>query len=275
MRNFYILLLTLCPVVATASKPKYASKETKEVIAKMIAAHGGLNAWKKAKTFSFTNVMYSASLPGSPFWVNEITVEKSTERVYQLWPLHNAEMAYDGEKAWGVNWKIGNPPKFEALFFYYFLNLPWLTQQDHINLGEVKKVNHNAFDKEVYEIEMTFNDPPIGKTKKDKFVLYIDSETHLLVGYKYFIGYGHMLDIMRVPADREVFGPMFRTHQAFTEVEGLVYPALMQTGNEEQTQVYGNHAIYNYSLNKPFDESKMAIPDGAVVDSSSEVRKER
>lgn len=258
---------------ANANDPKYASKQTKEVIENMIKAHGGLKAWKQINTFSLDNVMFSESLGEVPFWANKITVDPKTRRVYQDWPLHSASMAFDGKEAWSVDWKIGNPPKFEALFFYYFLNLPWLTQDDNVRLGEVTKIKHQAFENEVFLIDMRFTEKPaVGKTVSDTYKLYIDSETYLLVGYEYMIGYGHMLDLFGFPSNKDLFGPMFRINDSYTEVDGLLYPNRMHTSNTEQTQVYGYHTILNYDLKGEFDESKMIKPKNAVIDESSYLR---
>lgn len=264
----FLLAMTLI-----ARGPSYASNETKEVIEKMITAHGGLEKWKRTTTFSFDNIMFSQGLPGTPFWINKVIVDKASLQVYQEWPIHGSTMAYDGEKAWGANWKIGNPPKFEALFFYYFLNLPWLTQDDNVVLSEVKKVSHAGFEKELFEVVMTFSEKPaVGKTTLDSYKLLIDPESYLLVGYEYEIGYGHMLDLFRLPKEAKVFGPMFRINDSFIEVDGLIYPNLMHTSNADHTQTYGNHAIINYALNAPFDKALLEMPDGAQLDTTSEKR---
>lgn len=273
MKNFLIITLCLATATSLANQPTYASKASKEVIEKMMDAHGGYSNWKKKKTFSYDNIMFSESLPGTPFWISKATIDTKTRKVYMDWPIHESSMTYDGERAWSVDWKIGNPPKFEALFFYYFLNLPWLTQDKNVNLSDAEKIKHSAFDNEVYVIEMTFKEKPaVGKTAKDNYKLYIDSETYLLVGYEYSIGYGYMLDLFGFPKDKELFGPMFRKNYAFTTVDGLVYPKLMQTSNLEQTQIFGYHTVINYSFDKPFDESRLIKPANAILDTSSDKR---
>lgn len=268
------ILCTLIALFTHAQESKYASKLSQEVIEKMIEAHGGMEKWKKAKSFSFDNIMFSKSLPGKPFWANKVTVEQKTRRVYQSWPLHNSSMAFNGDKAWSVDWKIGNPPKFEALFFYYFLNLPWLTQDKNVKLGNTEKIKHNAFKNEVYVIDMGFTEKPaVGKTKIDEYKLYIDSQNYNLIGYEYTVGYGHMLNILGLPKERKFFGPMFRINDSFTNVDGLIYPNMMHTGNLDQTRTYGNHIILNYDLTKKFDENKMKMPKNAVIDTSNHLRK--
>lgn len=274
MRNILTLVLCFAVLASLANGPSYASTASKEIVKKMMDAHGGYANWKKKKTFSYDNIMFSESLPGTPFWISKATIDQKTRRVYMDWPIHKSTMAYDGETAWGLDWKIGNPPKFEALFFYYFLNLPWLTQDDNVNLSDAEKIKHAAFDNEVYVIDMTFKEKPaVGKTVKDNFKLYIDSESYLLVGYEYSIGYGYMLDLFGFPKDKELFGPMFRVNNSFTEVDGLLYPVLMKTSNLDQTQTFGYHTVINYSFDIPFDEARLKKPANAVVDTSSDQRK--
>ncbi|MFY0686275.1 MAG: hypothetical protein JXQ90_03870 [Cyclobacteriaceae bacterium] len=273
MKAFITMIMLAALGTAMAKGPEYANDETKEIVRKMIEAHGGYDKWAKAKTFSFDNIMFSKSLPGSPFWISKVTVDQKTRRVYQEWPLHQSKMGYDGEQTWATNWGVGNPPKFEALFFYYFLNLPWLTQDDNVVLGEVNKMHHEVFGKEVYVIDMSFAaKPAVGKTTNDQYQLFIDAESHLLLGYNYTIGYGYMLDLFGLPAGQEVFGPMFRVNDAFVEIDGLIYPNRMHTGNANMTQEYGNHAIINYSMKEPFDEQKVKKPEVAKLDMTSDKR---
>ena len=273
MKQISALIVILLASMGTFAQSEYTSKETTQIVNKMMDAHGGLEKWRKTKTFSFDNIMFSDLLPDQKMWVNKVTVDHKTRRVYQKWSLHNATMAFDGKKAWSVNWKVGNPPKFEALFFYYFLNLPWITLDENVKLSNAKRIKHKAFKNEVFVIDMSFREKPaVGKTKIDSYKLYIDSKTYLLGGYEYMLGYGHMLDLMELPADKKLFGPMFRINDSFTNVDGLIYPNRMHTGNLDQTQVYGYHAILNYSLTNKFDENKMKMPKNAVVDKSSAIR---
>ena len=270
-----VLALGLLVLFATSgfAQSKYASAETETIIDKMIEAHGGYDKWKNLETLSFQNIMFSAGLPGSPFWISRITLDMKGRKVYQDWPLHEDSMAYNGEEAWGVNWRLGNPPKFEALFFYYFVNLPWLTKDDNVRLGEVEKIDHPTLQKPVYRVEMTFTEKPaVGKTAADKFVLFIAADNYQLAAYEYTMGYGHMLDLMGIP-EGQLLGPMFRVNQYYKNVGGLLFPVLFKTGNTDLSQTYGNHAITDYALNGTFDQKRMQKPANAVVDTSSEFRK--
>lgn len=259
----------------SANGPNYASAETEAIIQKMITAHGGYDKWKEIETLSFTSVMHSASLPTLHFWINSQVVDMKNRRTYQDWPVVGAQLGFDGEKAWGINWNVGNPPNHQQSVFFYYMNLPWLTQDDHVNLSEVELIEHKAFTNKVYKVTMSYSESPtVGKSAKDTYDLFIDSESYLLVGYQYTVGYGPMLDIMGMPKDTEVFGPMLRKNDYFVEYNGLKFAALFTTHASDLSAQYGDHVIYNVKIDEPFDESRMTPPANAVIDTSIDKRKE-
>ncbi|QCK13825.1 hypothetical protein [Mangrovivirga cuniculi] len=218
--------------------------------------------------------MYSKSLGLLKFWSNDQMVDMKTRRSYQDWPIVGSKMTYDGEKVWSENWRVGNPPAHQHSVFYYYLNLPWLTQDDNVILGDAQKIQHKVFENEVYKVDMSFRESPVvGKSQKDTYTLYIDSESYLLVGYEYTIGYGPLLDILNLPKDQEVFGPVLRVINYTGEVEGLKFPILFTTYNIDGTEEYGDHVIYDIKFNEPFDESRMEMPPNAVIDPGKDIRK--
>ncbi len=257
-----------------ANGPTYASEETEAIIQKMITAHGGYDRWKSIKTFSFTTAMHSESLGVLRFWINDQVVDMKTRRTYQDWPLVGSKMSFDGEKVWSVDWRVGNPPSHQQSVFFYYMNLPWLTQDDHVKLGEAELIKHKAFDNEVYRVVMSYSDvPTVGKSDKDTYTLFIDSKTYLLVGYEYTIGYGPILDAVGAPKDQEVFGPVLRKNNYIAEIGGLKFPVLFTTHDAELTAQYGDHAIYNIVIDGEFDESRMVPPANAIIDPALDKRK--
>ncbi len=70
--------------------PTYANDETRETAARMLAAHGGIEAWEATGSFAFTANMYLASVPlsGDGFerthhdnWRHyRVTIEPATSR---------------------------------------------------------------------------------------------------------------------------------------------------------------------------------------------------
>lgn len=112
------------------SGPKYASAKTKEVIERMINAHGGLEKWRKAPTISF-DAHLKVNFGGDrwvPFW-EEATIETATRRAYAKLP--NADgthgsIAFDGKKAWSAGNLQGiarAPARFTAWRNFYLFNV--------------------------------------------------------------------------------------------------------------------------------------------------------
>jgi hypothetical protein len=276
MKKLIVLSLTILIVSSiTAKAPKYASMETKEIIEKMIKSHGGYERWAAMKTFSFSTAMHSKDLGILRFWINDQVVDMASRRSYQDWPLVGSKMSFDGEKVWSVDWRVGNPPSHQHSVFFYYLNLPWLTQDENANLGKAELLKHKAFDNEVYKVKMSYKkSPTVGKSAKDTYTLFIDSKTYLLVGYEYTVGYGPILDVIGVPKDKDVFGPVLRKNNYTAAINGLKYPLLFTTHDADYTTQYGDHAVYNISLDVAFDEARMVPPENAVVDPAIDKRKE-
>ncbi len=268
------IAISFLTIATCFTQPKYASNETKEVIEKMINAHGGYDKWKNLETLTFTSAMYSESLGFLRFWIKSQTIDMKTRRSYQDWPLVGSKLSYDGEKVFTTDWRVGNPPNHQHSVFYYYVNLPWLTQDSNVQLGKVEKIKHKAFKNDVYKIQMSYTEAPtLGKSKKDTYTLYIDSQTYILSGYEYTVGYGALLDILKIPRDKDVFGPALRINTYTADIGGLKFPVLMTTNSLDLTKQYGDHAIYDFKLNEKFDEERMKMPANAVIDDSKDERK--
>jgi len=273
-----VVIICSCGAQVLAG-PEYASPSTKSEIEGMIKAHGGMKQWEKAETLSFDNIFFNPAAGqmgwSSPWWVSHEVIDLSTRRVYQDWPLDESVLAYDGKEVWTERWSNSNMPKMQALFFFYFVGLPWLTQDDKVVLGKPGTGRLPGSEDDLTTIRMSFKEKPaVGKTDQDAFVLYIDPKTHLLRGYEYYIGYGAMLDAMGVP-EGEVFGPMVRIHDKYVERDGLIFPGEMHTVPPDGSTIYGHHIINNPSLNESFEASRVKKPATAVVDNSSSRRKKQ
>ncbi|MEQ9401954.1 MAG: hypothetical protein RIM99_00095 [Cyclobacteriaceae bacterium] len=274
MKNLLFTLIGLCLLnVSVAKGPTYASKEAKTIIEKMVNAHGGYEKWKAIDAMSFSNVMHSPSLGFVRFWVHDQTIDMKTRRLYQDWPLFGSKLSFDGKEVWTVDWRVPNPPAHQQSVFFYYLNLPWLTQDDHVVLGEPELVEHKGFDNKVYKVKMTYKKAPaIGKTDRDSYTLYIDSESYLLAGYEYTMSYGPILDAVGLPKDQKVFGPVLRKNNYIADVNGLKFAILFTTHDSEMTAQYGDHAIYDLKIDAQFDETRMTKPANAVVDPAIDKR---
>ena len=134
----------------------------------MIAAHGGMERWSRAPTVSF---LRRAEVAGDPRpWVLHETIEQGRRRIYQDWPEDQAQLVSDGSEVWTVNWNKIYPPAFVAQIGFYFLNLPWITQDPGVVLEETGRGSHPSSDAEYVKIGMTF-EPGTGETPGDRYVL--------------------------------------------------------------------------------------------------------
>jgi len=159
------------------------------------------------------------------------------------------------------------------MFFFYFVALPFLTQDPGVRLGVVGTATLPGDDATYRTVLMEYDRAPtVGKTAHDSYKLYIEPETGLLHAYEYTVGYGALLDRMDMPADRTVFGPMLRIHDQFVTVDGLVFPTRMHTSVPRGRLAIGEHLLLNYSVGGSFDESRMVMPAGAALDTSSAER---
>jgi hypothetical protein len=250
------------------SEPEYASDETRRVVAAMVDAHGGIERWRAAPSIRFDDIMYMPYHEREQFgwWAAHEVIDQKTRQVWQDWPMDDAAIGFDGEQVWSTNWNKGNPSASMVHFFYYFVNLVWITQDDGVLLSDVTRFDWPNLGDKLYRIEMRFADAPdTGKSHNDFFVLYVDPETYRLVGYEYANGYQPLLDIMNMPEGKEVFGPLFRRITRYEEVGGLLFPSAFHTMPGPGERIVGDHLIMNIDISQPFEYEKAATPDGADI----------
>ncbi|MBE1299392.1 MAG: hypothetical protein GJ680_05730 [Alteromonadaceae bacterium] len=260
-------LLLQCSFMVQADEPELNSSE---VVAKMVQAHGGLEKWRSVRTMQFDTVMHNNYHGRNElaWWVATETIDKTTLHVHQNWFLNDAQIAFDGTDVWSVNWRKSNPPTAMLYFFYYFVNLPWLTQEENVILSPVTMFEWpESGGKQYYEVKMTFSEQPvIGKSPLDYFVLYIDPDSYLLAGYQYAIGNRAFLDSLGQPPERKLFGPLWRLITKYQTVDGLVFPAAFRTMPEANERIVGNHLIMNIDLNAKLTPEMLKRPANAIID---------
>jgi len=245
---------------------RYKNAETKRVIEKMIAAHRGLEKWKSKPSFSYTNTYIHPSDPSDP-WTSDEIVENGRRRVFQNWPLDKAQVIYDGKGYYGVNWIRGNPPKFTAHLAFYFSNLPWVTQDPGVMLGEVRKKKILNEPKEYLAVKMTFGSGT-GESSDDYYNLLIDPETYTLRGIEYIMAYGAILDAFELPKDVKFLGSFIKKMVDYETVDGLkMFTKLITFGPKGED--YGYHTYKNWNFSKTFEDKLVTVPSNAIEDTSS------
>lgn len=241
-----------------------------EIVQRLIQAHGGMERWEATPTCSYTHKMVAPGYEDDP-WVSEEIVEQGSRRCFQNWPLDEAQVAFDGETVWSMNWQRGNPPKFMVNLAYYFLNLPWLTQDPGVFLVDSGMGRFPTAEKDYLTVRMTF-DEEVGDTPDDYYVLFIDPDTHRMAATEYVVSFGPMLDLFQAPADAKFIGPFFHVYRKWETVAGLTVPSEYDTFLPDGSKM-GVHEVTDWSFDQPFDSARLEMPDGAVVDTSDPRRR--
>jgi hypothetical protein len=135
-------------------------------------------------------------------------------------------------------------------------------RDDGVLLGDPGWEKLPGDDTPVISIRMGFQ-AGTGDTPDDYYVLLIDPETHRLRGCRYIVTYKDAL-----PEGIEASPEHLLLYDGFVEVEGLLLPSHYSIYDEDN-HLYATCDVRDWSLRKPFDEIRMSMPDGAVLDASS------
>ena len=232
------------------------AQTTDDVVTSMIEAHGGYERWASAPAVSFTEKWAIPGVPEMP--ATRVVVEQGKRRAYHTIPGTDMSMGWDGERAWGMNWKVPMPPRFTALLNYYFTNLPWLVRDPGVVLGEVESAELRG--EAVHAIMMTF-EAGTGDTPDDYYLLYVDPKSRRLRGCEYIVTYAALL-----PEGVERTAPHELVFDGFTKVNGLQVPTGFIV--YENGELYAKCTFTDWSFTEPFDPTRMVPPEGAVLDAT-------
>ena len=255
----------ICPalaaVLAAAAPPDAAlAGSAAEIIDAMVEAHGGMERWATAPTVSFEDEFKPGTAETGA--VSRVTVEQGRRRAYIDFPGTEMHIAWDGEKAWSENWEAPYPPRFLALLNYHFVNLPWLAKDPGVILGKPGKARLRDDPKEYLTVKVTY-EAGVGDTPRDYYVLYVDPETHRLRANEYIVTYRSIL-----PEGVEASDPHILVYDEYATVDGLVVPT-HYTIYEADGTVYASCDVRDWSFDQPFDEGRMVMGEGAVIDEST------
>ncbi len=254
MSIFSLLMITLfAPAAAHASSAE-------KIVDAMIEAHGGMDGWASAPTVYFEDEFKQGEAESGA--VSQVTVEQGPRRAYIDFPGTQMRMSWDGEKAWSESWAAPFPPRFLALLNYYFVNLPWLAKDPGVVLGEPGTGKLFDDPTEYITVKMTY-EAGVGDTPDDYYDLYIHPETHQLKATRYIVTYQGILPegVEATPENTLIF-------DEWATVDGLVVPTAY-TIYQLDGSVYGSCDISGWSFDKKFDESRMVMADGAVIDETT------
>lgn len=256
----FLLIVPLIQLGCSASAPEVATPGSekdpgRKVVERMIDAHGGLEKWQSAPTVSFEIAVTPAKRPGR---VVRETVEQGSRRAYHDYLQEGSRMSWDGEKAWTENAKGDRSARFAARVNYYFMNLPWVAADPGVILGEPGTGKLWDEPADYITVKMTF-EPGVGDTPDDYYLLYIDPASYLLKAAEFIVTF----------ARQEPDPARIILYEEYATVDGLRVPVKTTLYWKQDRSLYGTRNVKDWSFREPFDESRMVMPPGAVLDTSS------
>jgi hypothetical protein len=235
----FLTVTTTNFAMAQAGRPTYASEEAREVIQKMIEAHGGLDKWQMAKCISFNSHLKVDFGGGN--WVSyweEIFVEQPSRRVYAKLPNPDGtygQIAYDGKEAWSAGVHLGKP-------------------------GRAKLPDDS---KEYVTVRMTFGQGT-GDTFDDYYLLYIDPDEHTLHAAEYVNTYAAIMQ-----GGASASPPSIFVWEGTKEVNGLrVLSNYTVYWKKDFSVAVKDGRVSAWSFSQAFDESQMNMPADGKIDTS-------
>lgn len=250
----WLLATPGCTPSERAASDAPPEKPVPEVVRRMIDAHGGMEPWRAAPSVRFTE-----RWGDGPAVI--VTVEQGRRRVYQEMAGADTRLGWDGERAWSVGFN-GPPPRFLAQLNYYFLNLPWLTMDPGVLLGEPGTGRLWDDPTEYATVMMTF-EGGVGDTPDDYYELYVHPETHRLAACRYTVTYRALL-----PPGAEKTPDHLLVYEAYETVNGLVMPTRFTIYGMDHA-VLAKCTVSDWAFDQPFDATRAAMPEGAVVDTTT------
>ncbi len=245
-----------------------ATPEAVSLARRVIDAHGGIEAWRAAKTLRYTQTLL---IPGGDKpWVATETVEETpVRRLYQDWSSHGGSLVWDGKEVWAVDWGLPNPPKLMPFLNYYSLITPWLALDEGVTIEASSQAlipggDSTKYDTVTIRVPSDISGPPVA----GYYRVLIDPTSNRMKAMSYSVTYGPILDAMGVPDGVTEMGPITHVYDEYTTVGGLLVPTRYHTVGPDGS-LAGDHQVGGWGVGAAFDESRMVKPTNAVVDTSS------
>lgn len=253
---------------AAEARQRLEDSEGGRLVLEAIEAHGGLETWYEAPTSSYC---WEYSNPGSEMRFRScMTVDNQTRRAYHdiealgtpedVEP-YDGRFAWDGEQAWiypADTPKIN--PRFWALTGFYFSQIPFVLADPGVSY---EKLPDAELDGETYSmVKCTFGSG-VGDAPDDHYILYIDQQDHMVRAIRYTVTFGGRAQKKGGPPRETLF-----YYEDYTTVDGLKTPQHFNGfwfEDGEKGEFKNEAFVTNISYSKPFDESRLAMPEGARV----------
>ncbi|MBI1358613.1 MAG: hypothetical protein GC160_30125 [Acidobacteria bacterium] len=257
---------------AAEARARLEASEGGRLVLAAIEAHGGLETWYAAPTSS---ACWEYSNPGAEMRFRScMTVDNQTRRAYHdLEALgtpddpqpYEGSFAWDGEQAWifpADTPKVN--PRFWALTGFYFSQIPFVLADPGVSY---EKLPDEELDGKTYSmVKCTFGSG-VGDAPGDHYILYIDPADQMVRAIRYTVTFGRGAR----PAGKKAAGPPRETlfyYEDYATADGLKTPQHFNGfwfDDGKQGEFKNEAWATNISYSQPFDESKLAMPEGGRV----------
>jgi len=269
---FVLLAFAVAPTLALAGEgPVYASKASREVVERMVAAHGGIDAFRRASAVQF-DIRFNLKA-GPDQWLPFealVTADPRTRQVYATLPNPDGSegrIAYDGRGAWSAGNLQGlarAPARMTAWRDLYLCTLPWMTQDAGVRLGEPERVPMPVGAGECIAVRMTF-DAGTGDTPRDWYVLYIDPDSHRMRAAQYVMTYSALMQ-----PGAEASPPSIFVWDETADVGGMVVPARYTVyWANDRSVVVKDGVVDRWAFDATFDRTRLEMPPDGQPDRST------
>ncbi|MEM9142387.1 MAG: DUF6503 family protein [Bacteroidota bacterium] len=149
------------------------------ILAQVIAAHGGMENWKRMHTLSYEIPKDSGTEK------HTIDLHSRKDRIQ----MGDIAMGYNGDTVWVLDEKgdyKGNPDFYHNLMFYFFA-MPFVLTDPGIQYGKTRDL---IVDGEAYPGISIGYDAGIGASPKDEYFLHFDPVTHTMAWLGYTATFG-------------------------------------------------------------------------------------
>ena len=252
---------------AADARSRLTQNEGGQRLLEAIEAHGGLAAWYRAPTSSYTWAYANkgADLRFESFLVVDNRTRHAhhdlqTIGSYDAARPVDARFAWDGERAWIAPDSLEQPnPRFWALTGFYFQQIPFVLADPG---ARYEALPDDSIDGTPHDmVRVTFGET-VGDSPDDTYTLYLDKSTGQVDAIRYTVSYG------RDVGPDEDLPQTFFDYQDYVTVDGLTVPTRFEgysyseadgPGDTLQSEAVADSISYRRS----FDESELEPPENA------------
>jgi len=254
---------------AEAARNRLAQNEGGQRILRAIEAHGGLKAWYRAPTSSYT--WEYANKEVDVRFKSFLVVDNRTRQAYHdllttgsydnARPV-DARFAWDGDRAWIAPDSIEQPnPRFWALSGFYFQQIPFVFADPGLRY---EALPDDTIDGTPHDMVQVTFEPGTGDSPGDTYTLYLDKDSGQVDAIRYTVSYGRDVE---PGAD---LPETFLDYEDYVTVDGLTVPTRFEgysySDEDGPGETLRNEAVVDsISYRRSFDASKLSPPENARV----------